>query len=237
MSFSLRAAPKHLIAKVSKTFLPSPSLSLFLPHNTSSFPLPHCKYLNISESAYNMQPKSFIIRMARKRKTIEPEPKAVSRNRDISMSTIASRMRVSAVCENHDPLVSLEAIASQMRQGAIYDGTSRGASRATPQPAVAAWEHPESRSLSENSSLSEPPSTITSSGRSSPQDEDETPRSRKRKRQPPKLPTTPSSSTRTTPAHSPSTVATSPRSHNVARKIQSLRYVTMRPCKLRKGLL
>lgn len=175
--------------------------------------------------------------MARKRKTIEPEPKAVSRNRDISMSTIASRMRVSAVCENHDPLVSLEAIASQMRQGAVYNGTSRGASRATLQPAAAAWEQPESQSLSDSSSISEPPTTITSSGRSSPQDEVETLRSRKRKRQPPKIPTTPSSSTRTTPAHSPSTVATSPRSRHVARKIQSLRYVTMRPCELRKGLL
>ncbi|GLI79984.1 hypothetical protein PoHVEF18_008332 [Penicillium ochrochloron] len=186
-----------------------------------------------------MQPRSFICRVALKRGSFKPQVRSedgLSRNRDVSMSAIASQMRISAVCENNNPLVSLEAIAAQMRQGAIYKGTSHGACRDTPQPA-AAWEEPESQSLSEASSpteassLSEAPTTPTISGRVSPEEEDDTPRSLKRKRQPPKIPSIPSTSLRGTPAHSPSTVAITPGSPDVARKIGSLRLDSPSPIK------
>ncbi|KAJ5896931.1 uncharacterized protein N7473_006330 [Penicillium subrubescens] len=147
------------------------------------------------------------------------------------MSTIASQMRISVVCENQNPLVSLEAIASQMRRGRVYEESGQGPSSVTPQP-VTAWEQPEFPQLSESSSvLSEAPTTSTLSGRVSPEEEGEIPRSLKRKRQPARLPATPSSSTRTTPAHSPSTVATSPGSPDVARKIRFLRLDSPSPIK------
>jgi hypothetical protein len=182
-----------------------------------------------------MQPKAYICRMAMKRKTLEPEIRSqansVSQTADPSPSSITSSMSVSTVCENQNPLVSLEAIASQMRLGRVYEEAIQSASRVTPQP-TATWEHPEPSLLSDYSSaLSETRTTPTPSERVRPQDEDETPRSLKRKRQPPRLRKTPSSSTRTTPAHSPGTVAATPGSPDVARKIRSLRYVTIKLCK------
>lgn len=236
-------APKPLIAKISQhlqlPFFPSPSLlSLLILTTTSSPILLHYSYLKISETTNIMQPKSFICRVALKggtfRPEIRPQLNPTSQSTNASETRIASRMSVTAICGNQNPLVSLEAIASQMRLERVHEDTTREGFQVIPPPGTT-WEQPESPSLSElSSSLSEAPTTPTICGRVSPDEEDGTPRSLKRKRQFPKIPTTPTSSARTTPAHSPSTVATSPGSPDVARKIRSLRYVTMRPCKLTK---
>jgi hypothetical protein len=160
-----------------------------------------------------------------------PQATSASQSTGPSLSSVISRMSVSALCQNNNPLVSLEAIASQMRLGGVYEETYNRTSRTTPQPDTA-WEQPESPSFSESSSLPEAPTTPTKSGSVSPREEDDIPRSLKRKRQPPKLPTTPTSSTRSTPAHSPSTVVTTPGSPDAARKIRSLRYVLKKSCNL-----
>ncbi|KAF3392565.1 hypothetical protein F1880_008737 [Penicillium rolfsii] len=182
-----------------------------------------------------MQPKSFICRMAMKAGTFKPESRpqtnSASQSTDSSEASIASRMSVSAICSNQNPLVSLEAIASQMRLGQTYEEPSRGSPQVKPQPATA-WEQPELTPLSDSSSsLSETSPHLPIGELTSPQNEEETPRPLKRKRQPPKVPTTPASSARTTPAHSPSTVATSPGFRGVARKLGYLRLDSPSPTK------
>ncbi|KAJ5369092.1 uncharacterized protein N7496_008852 [Penicillium cataractarum] len=136
----------------------------------------------------------------------------------ISLSSIASRMSISALCETEDPLISMSAIASQMRFGGVYADSSLRESRKTPEPAAVS-------ELSESPLTSTAPSTPTvKSDTVACHDEDEeAPRSLKRKRQPVKIFSTPSSSTRTTPAHSPDSVVPPSGSSDVSRKIRSLR--------------
>ncbi|CEJ61122.1 hypothetical protein PMG11_09664 [Penicillium brasilianum] len=172
-----------------------------------------------------MQPKSFINRMSQKKNALENEAgsqanqatDAAPLSLSSMLSSIASRMSVRALCGTEDPMTSMSAIASQMRLGLVNVGSTRHDTCKTPEP-VAVCEPPESPLTSAA------PSTPTLKSESvSSRDGEEAPRSLKRKRQPAKILATPTSSTRTTPAHSPNEMVTTPGSSYVSRRISTLK--------------
>jgi hypothetical protein len=170
-----------------------------------------------------MQPKNFINRMSQMKHALDnevrPQANQATDAAPLSLSRIASRMSVRALCGTEDPIISMSAIASQMRLGILNVGSTQHDSRKTPEP-VAFWEPPESPLTSAA------PSTPTLKSESiSSRDQEEAPRSLKRKRQPAKILATPTSSTRTTPAHSPNEAVTTPGSSCVSGRISTLTWV------------
>ena len=168
-----------------------------------------------------MQPKPFIHRMAKMKEALESEgqsqPSVASHVAVPTPSSIASRMRVSAVCESDTPIVRISKTTSQTCLGTSNQVNQR---RTTHQAAA-------SREPSVSASMEDAPTTPTKSRSVSPRDEDgdEAPRSLKRKRQSPRILATPTNSARSTPNHSQVSGSTTPDSTDVSRKNRSMRYV------------
>lgn len=171
-----------------------------------------------------MQPKPFLFRIANintaPENEVRPQSNQTTNAPPLTLSSIAARMSISALCVTEDPLTSMAAIASQMRLGAAIEESTQRDSRGTPEP-VAVWEKPESPLTS-----AAPRTPTIKSESVSSRDEEEPPRSLKRKRQPVNILATPTSSARTTPAHSPNSVVSPSGSSDVSRKIRSLKYAT-----------
>lgn len=168
-----------------------------------------------------MQPKPFIYRMAKMKEALESEgrsqPSVASHVSVPPLSSIASRMRVSAVCESGTPIVRISKTTSQTCLGT----SSQVNQQQTTRQSAASLEQ------SESSSMEDAPTTPTKSRSVSPQDEDgdDAPRSLKRKRQSPRILATPTNSAPSTPNHSQSSRSTTPDSLDVSRKTRSMRYV------------
>lgn len=191
------------------TIHPSTSSSLSL-HNPTT-----------PQAIFNMQPKSFIYRMEKMKETCESEGQSLaivaSHVAVPQPSNIASRMRVSAVCESDTRIVRTFKTISKKSLGI----SSQVNQRRTTRQLAASLEKPES------SSTKDVPTTPTNSRSVSPrdEDEDEPPRSLKRKRQSSRILATPTNSAPSTPNHLQVSGSTTPDSTDVSRKNRSMRYV------------